>query len=55
MLKLRITFNKNNEQELEQAIEVLEQTFDIIEISKSYDNANSNYSRVYIDLENKDN
>lgn len=53
MLKIRITFNKNNESELEQAIEILEKEFEVIDISREYDNRNSSYSRVYADVELK--
>lgn len=53
MLKIRITFNKNNKSELEQAIEILEKEFEVIDISREYDNRNSSYSRVYADVELK--
>lgn len=53
MLKIRITFNKNNESELEKAIEILEKEFEVLDISKAYDNRNSSYSRVYADIELK--
>lgn len=53
MLKFRVTYN--NEKELNQAIKLLKENFEIISISKAYKNTrdNSKYKRIYIDLENK--
>lgn len=54
MLKLRITFDRNNPDELNEAIEKLKENFDIIQISKVYDGrGESRYSNVYIDVNNK--
>ena len=54
MLKIRITFDKNNPDELNEAIEKLKESFDVIQISKVYEGrGESRYSNVYIDVNNK--
>lgn len=54
MLKLRITFDRNNPEELNEAIEKLKESFDVIQISKVYEGrGESRYSNVYIDVNNK--
>ena len=54
MLKLRITFDRNNPEELNEAIEKLKENFDVIQISKVYEGrGESRYSNVYIDVNNK--
>lgn len=54
MLKIRITFDKNNPDELNEAIDKLKENFDIIQISKVYEGrGESRYNNVYIDLNNK--
>ena len=54
MLKFRITFDKNNPEELNEAIEKLKENFDVIQVSKVYEGrGESRYSNVYIDVNNK--
>ena len=54
MLKIRITFDKNNPDELNEAIEKLKENFDVIQVSKIYESrGESRYSNVYIDVNNK--
>ncbi|MBQ6631802.1 MAG: hypothetical protein IJH55_06810 [Romboutsia sp.] len=54
MLKLRITFDKNNPEELNEAIEKLKESFDVIQVSKVYEGrGESRYSNVYLDVNNK--
>lgn len=57
MLKFRITFNTNNNDEIAKAIEILKENFDVIEISNVYANNRnkfvSNYARIYADVELK--
>ena len=54
MLKIRITFDKNNPDELNEAIDKLKENFDIIQVSKIYEGrGESRYSNVYIDLNTK--
>lgn len=54
MLKIRITFDKNNTDELNEAIEKLKENFDVIQVSKVYEGrGESRYSNVYIDVNNK--
>lgn len=58
MLKLRITFvdDKNGNKELEEAKEIINKNFEIINISKVYKGRNnSKYSNVYVDVSGKDN
>ena len=54
MLKLRITFDKNNPGELNEAIEKLKENFDVIQVSKVYEGrGGSRYNNIYIDINNK--
>ena len=54
MLKIRITFDKNKTDELNEAIEKLKENFDVIQVSKVYEGrGESRYSNVYIDVNNK--
>lgn len=57
MMKFRITFNTNNNDEIAKAIEILKENFDVIEISNVYANNRnkfvSNYARIYADVELK--
>ena len=54
MLKIRITFDRKNKKELDAAIEKIEKHFRVINKSDVYNNRNqSDYARVYIDVENK--
>lgn len=56
MIKIRATIT--NSQELDKLIEVLEDNFTLLQISRKYENKTGNekslYKRVYIDLEQKD-
>lgn len=53
MLKFRITYS--DEKELGKALEKLETGFDVLSISKPYRaRGKSQYSNVYLDMENKD-
>lgn len=54
MLKIRITYNKNNKEELEKAIEKLEKEFEILNKSRVYQGrGESKYNNIYLDVENK--
>lgn len=54
MLKVRITYNRENPKELEKALEKLEKDFRILNTSRIYKGrGNSLYNNIYIDLENK--
>lgn len=57
MMKFRITFNTNNNDEIAKAIEILKENFNVIEISNVYANNRnkfvSNYARIYADVELK--
>lgn len=54
MLKIRITYNYEKKEELEEALEKLEKDFDIINKSKEYKNrGQSKYANIYLDVENK--
>lgn len=56
MLKVRITFvdNENGRKELQEAKDKLSKNFNILQESKVYQGrGNSQYSNIYIDLENK--
>ena len=56
MIKVRITFvdNEKGNRELEEHIDLLKDTYDVVSISKKYAaRGNSIYSSVYIDLEDK--
>lgn len=54
MLKVRITYNKEDEKELKKAIEKLEKEFEILNKSRVYrGRGESKYNNVYLDVENK--
>lgn len=54
MLKIRITYNRNNEEELREAIKSLEEQFNILSESKVYEGrGKSVYNNIYLDVENK--
>lgn len=54
MLKIRITYNRENEKELDKAIEKLEKEFNILNKSRIYKGrGESKYNNVYLDVENK--
>ncbi len=54
MLKLRITFDKEHPEELEEALEKIKENFDVIHESKVYHGrGNSRYSNIYLDVENE--
>lgn len=54
MLKIRITYNRERPEEIENAIKELEKNFDIISQSQSYKGrGKSKYSRIYLDVEIK--
>ena len=54
MLKIRITYNKDNKEELEKAIETLEKNFNVLNKSKIYKGrGESKYNNIYLDVENK--
>lgn len=56
MLKIRITYNRDNKEELTEAIKSLEKQFKILNQSKEYKGrGNSLYSNIYLDIENKNN
>lgn len=54
MLKIRITYNRENPAEFQQALKKLEENFTIINQSKVYEGrGKSLYNNVYLDVENK--
>lgn len=54
MLKIRITYNRENEKELDKAIEKLEKEFNILNKSRIYKGrGESKYNNIYLDVENK--
>ena len=54
MLKIRITYNREDEKELEKAIKKLEKNFDILNKSRIYKGrGESKYNNIYLDVENK--
>lgn len=54
MLKLRITYNRNNKDELEKAIDLIKKEYDIVNRSKEYKGrGESLYNNVYVDIELK--
>ena len=54
MLKVRITYNREDEKELKKAIEKLEKDFDILNKSKIDRGRGENkYNNIYLDVENK--
>ena len=54
MLKIRITYNREDKKELEKAIEKVEKDFDILNKSRVYQGrGKSKYNNIYLDVENK--
>lgn len=54
MLKIRITYNYERPEELEEAIKKLEKEFEIISQSQTYKSrGKSKYSNIYLDVEMK--
>lgn len=54
MLKIRITYNKDNKKELDKAIEKLEKEFNILNKSRIYEGrGQTKYNNIYLDVENK--
>lgn len=54
MLKIRITYNRDNKEELDKAIEKLEKEFEILNKSRIYEGrGQTKYNNVYLDVENK--
>jgi hypothetical protein len=54
MLKIRITYNYERPEELEEAIKKLEKEFEIISQSQAYKSrGKSKYSSIYLDIEMK--
>lgn len=54
MLKIRITYNRENKKELDEAIEKLEKNFDILNKSRVYQGrGKSKYNNIYLDVQNK--
>ena len=54
MLKIRITYNREDEKELEKAIKKLEKNFDILNKSRIYKGrGESKYNNIYLDVETK--
>lgn len=51
MIKLRLEYLENSE--LEKALDTLEQDFNILSKSKAYQNRNSLYKRLYVEIEEK--
>lgn len=54
MLKVRITYNREDKKELDKAVEKLEKEFNILNKSRIYQGrGESKYNNVYLDIENK--
>lgn len=54
MLKIRITYNRDNKEELDRAIDKLEKDFEILNKSRVYEGrGESKYNNIYLDVENK--
>lgn len=54
MLKIRITYNREDKEELKKAIEKLEKDFNILNKSRVYQGrGESKYNNIYLDVENK--
>jgi hypothetical protein len=54
VLKIRITYNKDNKKELDKAIEKLEKEFNILNKSRIYEGrGQTKYNNIYLDVENK--
>lgn len=53
MLKIRITFNQDNPDEMETALEILREHFKVLNESKIYvGRGKSKYNNIYLDIEN---
>lgn len=53
MLKIRITFNQDNPDEMETALKILREHFEILNESKIYvSRGKSKYNNIYLDIEN---
>ena len=54
MLKIRVTYNREDKEELEKAMKKLEKDFNILNKSRGYEGrGQSKYNNVYLDVENK--
>ena len=55
MIKIRLEYADNPKgiKELQKALDVLEKDFTILSKSKAYENRNSLYKRIYLDIEEK--
>lgn len=54
MLKIRITYSREDEKELERALKKIEKEFNVLSKSRAYrGRGESKYNNVYIDVENK--
>lgn len=54
MLKIRITYSREDERELERALKKIEKEFNVLSKSKPYrGRGESKYNNVYLDVENK--
>lgn len=54
MLKIRITYNRDNKEELDRAIDKLEKDFEILNKSRVYEGrGESKYNNIYLDVDNK--
>ena len=51
MIKLRLEYLENSE--LEKVLDTLEQDFNILSKSRAYQNRNSLYKRLYVEIEEK--
>lgn len=52
MLKIRITYA--DQEEMQEALAVLEREFRVLQVSKEYPGrGNSQYSNIYVDVEHK--
>lgn len=48
MLKVRVSFS--NEEEKDKFLKVLEKETDVLSISEEYNNRNSKFKRIYVEL-----
>ena len=54
MIKIRLTYDKNNKKELEDAIKKIEESFIILNKSRVYEGrGSSSYNNIYLDIEVK--
>lgn len=55
MVKIRLTYNRENIEEIEKTINIIESKFKILNKSKIYENrGKSLYNNIYIDVEIKE-